>query len=160
MLTSKPKNSFFLVLPLALMLAATAHAQQAIDQTLATKADELEQRSMERQEIREEMLKIRAEHEELDDECDQIKIHCLNAKGQDHSECRKKWNSLHQRQEALHERMKNLHEKILAAREEYRSATSQHSSAATREAPLLDERDIVTGNAVELPSAREAPEAK
>jgi chromosome segregation ATPase len=116
----------FLVLPLTFgVLDLTAHAQQPENGAKTTRAnadappsseteDEFAEPGLERQEIREEMQKIRAEHEDLDTQHDLLKTQCMNAKGQDRTQCQEKWQTLHEQMDALHARM------IEAAREERR----------------------------------------
>jgi Spy/CpxP family protein refolding chaperone len=105
----------------ALAFGMQAHAQTASQPPTApsqtnmdTKSGPWTQGQNERRELREEREKIRAEHEELQAEHDRLKAHCMDAKGQDRSDCVTQMKALHEKREALHERMKALHEKIEA----------------------------------------------
>lgn len=71
---------------------------------------------VERRDLREEREKIRAAFEDLETERDQLKIQCMDAKGQERSECRAKWQAFHQRKLALHKRVIALHEAVEADR--------------------------------------------
>jgi hypothetical protein len=66
----------------------------------------------ERQDIREERERIRADYEALDIEHDRLKTQCMDSKGQQRAECSELWEQFKTRKAALHERRQALKEKI------------------------------------------------
>ena len=68
----------------------------------------------ERRDIREERHELRHEHDALEAEHDSLRLQCLDAKGQDHSQCQEKWRSWHQREDALMVRVHALHDRAAA----------------------------------------------
>jgi hypothetical protein len=69
----------------------------------------------ERQEFREEMEKIRHEHEELEAARDKLLDQCVNVTGDKAADCEKQKQALHDWHDRLHDRLRLLHEKMEAA---------------------------------------------
>lgn len=87
-----------------------------------------------RQDIREEMLKIRMDHEEWEEQRDALKLQCLNAKGQERSQCLQNGQALKEQQQAMQTRLKSLHEKLAVMRRE-----QNHNSQASGITPPVAE---------------------
>jgi hypothetical protein len=60
------------------------------------------------------MQQLRAQREEIQAEHDRLKMQCMDAKGQDLTDCQQKMKTLHAKQVALHQQMKALHDKRMA----------------------------------------------
>jgi len=87
-----------------------------------------EEAALSRQDIREEMLKIRADHEEWEEQRDALKLQCLNAKGQDQSQCLVNGRALKEQQQAMQARLKTLHEKLAVMRRDHHGAEASNSA--------------------------------
>jgi uncharacterized protein (DUF3084 family) len=74
----------------------------------------------ERQTLREESAAIRADHDALEVEREKLKTQCLDAKGQDKSNCDQEREELHAKRIALRERVKALVDKIHADKHQSR----------------------------------------
>ncbi len=59
----------------------------------------------ERRDVRETRQELRHEHDILEAERESIKLECLDAKGQEHTQCQAKWADWHMRKDALMMRM-------------------------------------------------------
>jgi ElaB/YqjD/DUF883 family membrane-anchored ribosome-binding protein len=74
--------------------------------------------TFEHQEFREEMARIRKEHEDLEAARDKLLDKCVNVSREQAEECNKERQELRERQAALHERTHAFHEKMRAAHRE------------------------------------------
>jgi hypothetical protein len=73
----------------------------------------------ERQEFREEMEKIRKEHEDLESARDKLLDQCVNATGAQATDCERQKQALHEWHDRLHERMRALRDKMEAAHRDH-----------------------------------------
>jgi len=114
---------FLALLALPFLFSLPAFAEETVETTTTTTTAPADsavvEQHMQRQQYREEMQRIRAEHEQLESERDTLKATCMNAKGQDHTDCLRKWSEWHQKRDALHQRMQNLHQHAAATDPEW-----------------------------------------
>ena len=88
-----------------------------------------------RQQFREEMERIRKEHEEIEADEDKLLDKCVNVSSAQAAQCQQEKQALHERREKLHERMHALHEKMEAERKEHQEERQEHREEHSKGQP-------------------------
>ena len=107
--------SFIRALCLAALLTplgSVASAQAADPSRPGSWEQEMDHATMKRMKgkaFNEARCKLMEEHEAFEEERTQVKMRCMNAKGQEHTACETKKAELRKRQEIMKERMASMH---------------------------------------------------
>ncbi|MDE2030372.1 MAG: hypothetical protein KGI97_07405, partial [Alphaproteobacteria bacterium] len=122
----RPQSAGLAVLLAALAFALPVHAQTpaaAAAPTISPAPQQAENpngdwdsANADRQQFREEMERIRKQHDDLQNASDALLDKCLNASGDKAAECEKEKQDIVQRRTKLRARVHALHEKMEAAR--------------------------------------------